>query len=46
MALQVTKIINTRFRYLYRKNRYLSYHPCRFMCNELIQPHFEYVSLA
>ena len=42
VALQVIKKINTRLRFLYRKNRFLSQPLRRLLCNAIIQPHFEY----
>ena len=42
MALQVIKKINTRLRFLYRKNRFLSLPLRRLLCNAIIQPHFDY----
>ena len=46
MALQVIKKINTRLRFLYRKNRFLSQPLGRLLCNAIIQPHFDYGCLA
>ena len=42
MALQVIKKINTRLRFLYRKNRFLSQPFRRLLCNAIIQSHFDY----
>ena len=42
MALQVIKKINTRLRFLYRKNRFLSQPLRRLLCNAIIQSHFDY----
>ena len=42
MALHVIKKINTRLRFLYRKNRFLSLPLRRRLCNAIIQPHFDY----
>ena len=42
VALQVIKKINTRLRFLYRKNRFLSQPLRRLLCNAIIQPHFDY----
>ena len=36
MALQVIKKINTRIRFLYRKNWFLSQPLCRLLCNAII----------
>ena len=46
MSLQVIKKINTRLRFSYRKNRFLSQHLGRLMCNALIQIHFDYACSA
>ena len=46
MALQVIKKINTRLRFLYRKNRFLSQPLRRLLCNAIIQPHFDYACSA
>ena len=42
MALKVINKINGRLKFLYRKNRFLSYPLRRLLCNALIQPHFDY----
>ena len=42
MALKVINKINSRLRFLYRKNRYLSPYLKRFLCNAIIQLHFDY----
>ena len=42
ISLQVIKKINTRLRFLYRKNRFLSQPLRRLLCNAIIQPHFDY----
>ena len=42
MALKVISKINSRLRFLYRKNRFLSPPLRRLLCNSLIQPHFDY----
>ena len=42
MALKVINKINSRLRFLYRKNRFLSPPLRRLLCNSLIQPHFDY----
>ena len=46
MALKVINKINSRLRFLYRKNRFLSPPLRRLLCNSLIQPHFDYASSA
>ena len=45
MALKVINKINSRLRFLYRKNRYLSPYLKRFLCNAIIQ-HFDYAISA
>ena len=42
MALKVINKINSRLRFLYRKNRYLSPYLKSLLCNATIQPHFDY----
>ena len=42
MPFQVIKKMNTRLRFLHGKNRFLSQHLRRPMCNAIIQPHFDY----
>ena len=42
MALNVVSKINTRLRFLYRKNKLLSPQLRRLLCNALIQPYFDY----
>ena len=42
MALNVFSKINTRLKFLYRKNKFLSPQLRRLLCNALIQPHFDY----
>ena len=42
MALNVVSKINTRLKFLYRKNKFLSPQLRRLLCNALIQPHFDY----
>ena len=46
MALKVINKINSRLKFLYRKNRYLK--PClkRLLCNAWIQSHFDYACSA
>ena len=46
MALKVINKINSRLRFLYRKNRYLSPYLKRLLCNAIIQPHFDYACSA
>ena len=42
MALEVINKINGRFKFLYRRNRYLTLYLKRLSCNALIQPLFDY----
>ena len=42
MTLNVVSKINTRLKFFYRKNNFLSPQLRRLLCNALIQPHFDY----
>ena len=42
MVLKDINKINDRFKFLYRKSRYLTQYLKRLLCNALIQPHFDY----
>ena len=46
MALKVINKINSRLKFLDRKNKFLTPAPRRLLCNALIQPHFGYASSA
>ena len=46
MALKVINKINSRLRFLYTKNIFLSQPLRRLLCNPLIQPHFNYACSA
>ena len=46
MALKVINEINSRLRFLYRKNKFLSPPLHRLLCNYLIQPNFDYACSA
>ena len=46
MALYVINKINSKIRFLYRKNNFLSPALRRLLCNALIQPHFDYACSA
>ena len=46
MTLKVINKVNNRLRFLYRKNRYLSPNQKKFLCNAIIQPHFDYAGSA
>ena len=42
MALSVINKINNKLKFLYGKHRFLTRNLRRFLCNALIQPHFDY----
>ena len=46
MATKVLGLVNGRWNFLYRKQRFLTYHLCRLLCDALIQPHYDYVCSA
>ena len=46
MAIHVINKINSRLRFLYRQNRYLSFPLRRLLCNAIIQPFFDYACTA
>ena len=46
MALSVINKINNKLKFLYRKNRFFTPPLTRFLCNALIQPHFDYACSA
>ena len=46
MAIKVLNKINSRLRFLYRKQNILNGSLRRLLCNALIQPHFDYASQA
>ena len=46
MALRVIGKINSKLKFLYRKNRFLDVPLSRLLCNALIQPHFDYAGTA
>ena len=46
MALKVINKINSRLKFLHRKNKFLTPTLRRLLCNALIQPHFDYASSA
>ena len=46
MAIHLINKINSRLRFLYRQNRYLSFPLCRLLCNAMIQPFFDYACNA
>ena len=46
MCLKVIEKINSKLRFLYRKNKYLTPTLRRMLCNAIIQPHFDYAYLT
>ena len=46
MATKVLGKINTKLRFLYRKNKFLTTGLRRLLCNSLIQPHLDYACSA
>ena len=46
MALHVLNKLNTKLKFLYRKNDFLTKPLRRLLCNALIQPHFDYACSA
>ena len=44
MALKVINKINSRLKFLHRKNKFLTPALRRLLCNALIQPHLDYAS--
>ena len=46
MALYVLSKLNSKLKFLYRKNRFLTPHLRRLLCNALIQPHFDFACNA
>ena len=46
MAMKSLKKINTKLRFLYRQNEFLNPNLCMFLCNSLIQPHWEYACIS
>ena len=46
MGLHVLNKLNSKLKFLYRKNRFLSPSLRRLLCNAIIQPHFDYACAA
>ena len=46
MGLHVLKKLNSKLKFLYRKNKFLSPPLRRLLCNAIIQPHFDYACIA
>ena len=46
MALHVLNKVNSKLKFLYRKNKFLSPALRRLLCNAIIQPHFDYACSA
>ena len=42
MATKVLGLVNGRLKFLYRKQRFLTFSLRRLLCNALIQPHYDY----
>ena len=42
MALKVLNKVNSKLKFLYRKNKFLTPSLRRLLCNAMIQPHFDY----
>ena len=45
MATKVLGLVNGRLKFLYRKQRFLTYSLRRLLCNALIQPHYDMLAL-
>ena len=46
MAYKTIKKIDSRLKYLFKKNHFLATSLRRLLCNALIQPHFDYACTA
>ena len=46
MATKVLGLVNGRLKFLYRKQRFLTFSLRRLFCNALIQPHYDYICSA
>ena len=46
MATKVLGLVNGRLKFLYRKQRFLTYPLRRLLCNALIHPHYDYACSA
>ena len=46
MVTKVLSLINGRLKFLYRKQKFLTYSLRRLLCNALIQPHYDYAYSA
>ena len=46
MAHKAVSRVNARLKFLHRKNKYLTTNLRRLLCNNLIQPHFDYACSA
>ena len=46
MGLHVLNKLNSKLKFLYRKNKFLSLPLKRLLCNALIQPHFDFACAA
>ena len=46
MATKVLSLVNSRLKFLYRKQKFLTLPLCLLLCNALIQPHYDYACPA
>ena len=46
MVTKLLSLINGRLKFLYRKQKFLTYSLRRLLCNALIQPHYDYAFSA
>ena len=46
MVMQICTKVTSKLKFEYRKNRFLSRHLRRLLCNTLTQPHFDYACEA
>ena len=46
MATKVLSLVNSRLKFLYRKQKFLTLPLCHLLCNALIQPHYDYACPA
>ena len=46
MATKVLGLVNGRLKFLYRKQRFLTFSLRRLLCNALVQPHYDYACSA
>ena len=46
MVTKVLDIVNARLKFLYSKQKFLTYSLCQSLCNALIQPQYDYACSA